>query len=139
MLNGDYRSPFTIPKNNSHNENHAHVERSLYISLIFWVNPESWKYFIPPSLRVGREYCTMRVWVETLQLTFCLFSFPHKGYSYALKQSVIAKGNDCSNVSGFRWVQHESIQPLNIFLVDIRVLLHTLLMGEIRCLLMLFK
>ena len=41
-----------------------------------------------------------RVWVETLQLTFCLFPFPHKGYSYALKQSVIAKGNDCSNVSG---------------------------------------
>jgi len=44
----------------------------------------------------------MRARVETLQLPFCLFSFPHKGYSYALKQSVTAKENDChgSNFSG---------------------------------------
>ena len=27
------------------------------------------------------------------------FSFPHKGYSYAIKQSIEAK-NDCSNISG---------------------------------------
>ena len=40
----------------------------------------------------------MRARVETLQLTFCFFSFPHKGYSYAIKQSIEAK-NDCSNIS----------------------------------------
>ena len=51
----------------------------------FTLKKDSWfrvmEYSIPPSLRVGIKYCTV------CSSRVLAFNFPHKGYSYAMKQT----------------------------------------------------